>query len=986
MNKNYHDALDAAARSRVPENLNLYPRIALKLEKKTLMQTLRARPALMILLVLLALSLLTGVAYAVGRSLGYIPGVGLVEQGAPIRVLAEPVTQTRDGIKLTVSEAVLTSDKTVVLFSLENVPWSALSHDENVGGCYGMPWVRLPNGSSLAFQEGGAQMRQSRFVYSAVPMDVREATLILPCIQNTLPGLAPENWQVPLRFKPAPADMTVVPVIEIISTATPVPSSSSTQSGSSISKSTVPTANTPANTEAIPVELKTAMQVGDEYVLTGITRQPDPASASWIQLTDFHLIDAYGQEVFTETPKILGLPNFDWGAQFKANTVTFPVTLTFSGVRIGTISGSTAEFEFDAGKNPQPGQQWTPNQSIQIGGRTVILTTIRADSRGGYSFEFSGDPDVSGLSLEIAGYTPNGGGGGGGSGTGQFGVSVSYAEVPKGKLRVLLSNLAVASSTQIWKIQWSPENPQAAASLYGISFVLDKFIPNEDGYYLVGHTEWTDKRIKAVNPPGMIQAFDANGREIPLEPIDWQTVPIAPGDNQWAYKIFGKVFNAPVTLHVKQVGIELAEAVRLELDLRPYNFTFSDELLNMPYKTGITPLDIPGLTANAFKATYIKSGDQRGFEIGIEADPRLLGLTFSFESGLDTSGMSSVASGGGYHRDEEYGLFLSQITTDAPMSFPLVLSARLAYLGGDWTVDWNPPAPEAGAEPVYITEACVTLEKWKDALKNPATIPSDLPNKVLLARGAVSPDPSLFITNLFGNEEKPLVFGQGTLSPDGRLLAYTDENNRLMILEISSGQKKMVGDGYLAPFWSPDGTRIALLRQTGKGFNIFVMDANGQGLRALTDVTTNPELSGWLSDGKRLVYALGDDTGYYRFETLDTDTGEVAVLVSTKQGYDSGIAISPDGQSMAYIAHVPGRIGPGLYISRLDGSDKRLLVQLDYWAVSSPFFSPDGHWLAISVMNTDQPDTPMTPALVNVETCQVVPLPALQGEIHGWVR
>jgi hypothetical protein len=67
MNKNYRDVLDAAARERVPENLDLFPRIAMKLERKTFMQTLRARPALMILFVLLALSLLTGVAQPADR-------------------------------------------------------------------------------------------------------------------------------------------------------------------------------------------------------------------------------------------------------------------------------------------------------------------------------------------------------------------------------------------------------------------------------------------------------------------------------------------------------------------------------------------------------------------------------------------------------------------------------------------------------------------------------------------------------------------------------------------------------------------------------------------------------------------------------------------------------------------------------------------------------------------------------------------------------
>ena len=154
MNKNFRDVLDAAARSHVPDNLNLYPRIAANLEERhsrartgiTIMQTLRARPALLIVMVLLALGLLTGVAYAVGRSLGYIPGVGLVEQGAPIRVLAEPVSLTRDGITVTVTAAVLTSDKSTFVYSVENVPFSAYSHNENVSGCYDMAKIMLPAG------------------------------------------------------------------------------------------------------------------------------------------------------------------------------------------------------------------------------------------------------------------------------------------------------------------------------------------------------------------------------------------------------------------------------------------------------------------------------------------------------------------------------------------------------------------------------------------------------------------------------------------------------------------------------------------------------------------------------------------------------------------------------------------------------------------------------------------------------------------------
>ena len=82
----------------------------------------------------------------------------------------------------------------------------------------------------------------------------------------------------------------------------------------------------------------------------------------------------------------------------------------------------------------------------------------------------------------------------------------------------------------------------------------------------------------------------------------------------------------------------------------------------------------------------------RGFEIALEADPALLGLTFGISGGLDTSGMQQIGSSGSSFRDEKTGLLISRIATDAPLSFPLLLDARLAQIGGEWTVSWNPRA------------------------------------------------------------------------------------------------------------------------------------------------------------------------------------------------------------------------------------------------------------------------------------------------------
>src|SRR5512139_1714559 len=113
MNKKYHQILDSAAGLHIPDDLNLYPKVEARLDqRRTLVQTLRARPALAILLAILVLLLMTGVVYAIGHSLGYFPGVGIVDQNSPVRVLAKPASLTRDGVTVAIEQVVVDSQRT----------------------------------------------------------------------------------------------------------------------------------------------------------------------------------------------------------------------------------------------------------------------------------------------------------------------------------------------------------------------------------------------------------------------------------------------------------------------------------------------------------------------------------------------------------------------------------------------------------------------------------------------------------------------------------------------------------------------------------------------------------------------------------------------------------------------------------------------------------------------------------------------------------
>ncbi len=291
--------------------------------------------------------------------------------------------------------------------------------------------------------------------------------------------------------------------------------------------------------------------------------------------------------------------------------------------------------------------------------------------------------------VDIAGYTAVGAGGGSGGD-----ISKVYEKLPTGTLRLLISIRHIHSlNKKTWQVQWSPTTP--VQTLYGITLHLDKFIPLDDGYYLIGHTEWTDHRITSASPAGWaLKAFDAERQEVPIEPANWQEAGLAPGLNQWLYKIDGKSFHAPVRLRAEQMSVTFQQPVRMTLDMRAYPFSFSDDYLGVPYKTGMIPLEVPGILASPFKATYVKSGDLRGFEIAIQADSALQGLSFVFGGGLDTSGLSQIAGGGGSSRDDASGLVLSTVLTNARMSFP-IFRADGATVNGDWGTIWTPPSAES---------------------------------------------------------------------------------------------------------------------------------------------------------------------------------------------------------------------------------------------------------------------------------------------------
>lgn len=112
-----------------------------------------------------------------------------------------------------------------------------------------------------------------------------------------------------------------------------------------------------------------------------------------------------------------------------------------------------------------------------------------------------------------------------------------------------------------------------------------------------------------------------------------------------------------------------------------------------------------------------------------------------------------------------------------------------------------------------------------------------------------------------------LRFEASSFSPDGsKLLATVEDELRSepqpVITDLDGKILERVYDDGTSPVYSPDGTRIALIRETedfvsgsGEDTDLFVINADGSGLRRLTRTPGRVELSpSWDPSGQRLAY------------------------------------------------------------------------------------------------------------------------------------
>jgi Tol biopolymer transport system component len=140
--------------------------------------------------------------------------------------------------------------------------------------------------------------------------------------------------------------------------------------------------------------------------------------------------------------------------------------------------------------------------------------------------------------------------------------------------------------------------------------------------------------------------------------------------------------------------------------------------------------------------------------------------------------------------------------------------------------------------------------------------------------------------------------------------------------------------------------RLLFQADTGSGYQLYTMKANGHDLRQVTHVTNSEAVLGdWSPDGRQIVYEHGAEE-FVRVEIMNADGTNVRVLAGT--GVDTGLtfagdpSFTPDGEHIVFNKFVAATEDFGIWIMDLDGNGQREIGDLPF---GDPNVSPDGDTL-----------------------------------------